>query len=173
LLSAKDSGKAHSRNEDVHLLAIAAIVCGAWFQSLPLGWHQSRPVAAIISSRAGAQVDSWAANFYVSSRYGISRGVPRDAVYINVNLVRPPAADNSWLSPTLRLPLRLRDAGVGAFEDPRFTMYRFLARHRDQYDVDVQVVLRHPTKKALRKAEIVLRGLVLPRWIPVPRRCGR
>jgi hypothetical protein len=50
-------------------------------------------------------------------------------------------------------------------------MYRFIGRYRHQYNVDVQVIVRHPTRGILARAEAELGRLVLPLWSPVASRC--
>jgi hypothetical protein len=155
----------------MHLLVTGAIVCGAWFNPLPAGWHQTRPVADLLFLRTGAQVSSWGANFQPSPTYGVSRGFPRNGVYIGVNLIRPPAYGNTWLILRVHLPLKLRFADIGPFEDPHLTMYRFLGRYGSQYNVDARVLFRQPTRRLLQEAQLALNGLVLPRWVPKPMRC--
>lgn len=154
----------------MHVLATAAIVCGASFHPLPAGWQRSQ-LAGSVFARGGAQVYAWAASFRPSPRYGVSRDFPSEGVYIGVNLIRPPAYGAVWLVPQLHLPLRLRRADVSPFEGPRLTMYRFLGRYRSQYNVDVQVLFRRPSGRLLVKAQRALSALVLPRWTPVPDRC--
>jgi hypothetical protein len=92
-------------------------------------------------------------------------------VYIGVNLIRPPAYGSTWLIPRVRLPFRLRFAEIGPFEDRRLTMYRFFGRYGGQYNVDVQVLFRQPTRALRRKAQFALNRLVFPAWVPRPRRC--
>jgi hypothetical protein len=92
-------------------------------------------------------------------------------VYIGVNLIRPPAYASTWLIPRVQLPLRLRFAEIGPFEDRRLTMYRFFGRYGSQYNVDVQVLFRQSTRPLRRKAQFALNRLVFPAWVPRPRRC--
>jgi hypothetical protein len=154
----------------VHALAALSIVCGAWFQPSP-GWYQPAPAGATLDATNGMQVESWTANFHVSERYGISRGFPRNGIYISVNLVRPPAYGSAWL-PSLRFPLRLRNAKkTPSFKPPTLTLYRFRGRHQHQYNVDVQVIVGRDTARARARAEAELRRLVLPRWLPTPSSC--
>jgi hypothetical protein len=155
----------------VHILAAMSIVCGAWFQPIP-GWLQPQSAAATLDQGRGAQIESWVATFRVSPQYGISRRFPSDGIYISVNLVRPPAFGTAWRVSTVQLPLRLRNAEKNLpFEDPKFKMYRFIGRYRRQYNVHVQVIVRHPMRSVLARAEAELGRLVLPRWVPVASRC--
>jgi hypothetical protein len=155
----------------MHLLLTGTIVCGAWFNPLPAGWDQAPPGADVLVPSHGAQVSSWAASFRPSPTYGVSRGFPKDGVYIGVSLIRPPAYGSTWLIPRMQLPLRLRFAEVGPFEDRSLTMYRFVGRYGGQYNVDVRVLFRQSTRRLLRRAQFALNRLVFPPWVPRPRRC--
>src|SRR2546423_12815251 len=78
-----------SRIWTMHALAVAAIVCGAWFDGLPAGWHQSAPSATQLTHGATRMnTFSWAANFRPSPRFGLSRNFPRGGVYVWVALDR-------------------------------------------------------------------------------------
>ena len=154
----------------MHLFAALSIVCASWFQPTT-GWYQPDRAAVTLDEAAGAQVESWVANFRVSRRYGISRGFPTDGVYISVNLVRPPAYGSVW-RPTLRFPLRLSEATKNpSFKPPNLTMYRFTGRFHRDYNVDIQVILKRDTGLVRRKAQAELGRLMLPRWVPTPSRC--
>jgi hypothetical protein len=159
----------------VHLLAALSIVCGSWFQP-STGWYQPARAGTTLDRANGAQVESWAANFLVSQRYGISRGFPANGIYISVNLVRPPAYGSVWLR-RLHFPLLLSNATKKplftppTFRRPTLTLYRFKGRLHHQYNVDVQVIIARDTARVRAKAERELRRLILPRWLPTPSRC--
>jgi hypothetical protein len=154
----------------VHLLAALSIVCGGWFQP-SAGWYQPARTAATFDRAHGAQVESWAANFRVSQRYGISLRFPAVGIYISVNLVRPPAYGSVW-RPSLHFPLLLSGATKNpSFKPPKLTMYRFRGRFDHQYNVDIQVIIARDTARVRANAEAELRRLILPRWIPTPSRC--
>ena len=156
----------------MHLLALGAIVCGAWFNGLPQEWHQSAPSATVLH-RGVTRINtfSWAANFRPSRRFGLSRGFPDDGVYVWIALDR---AKRPVTGPTLRFPLRLRDATVLALEGAtNLPEYRFDGRYGRQYHVlaGVDFGRPRPTRQMLRAAETTLRAVVFPRWLPRPQRC--
>jgi hypothetical protein len=156
----------------MHGLAVAAIVCGAWFHGLPAGWHQSAPSATQLVHRATRiNTFSWAANFRPSPRFGLGRHFPRDGVYVWVALDRStgrPRADQ------LHLPLRLRAATLLGLEGTtNLPEYRFDGRYGRQYRVlaGVDFGRPRPTGRMFRAAQAALSALVLPRWLPRPQRC--
>jgi hypothetical protein len=156
----------------MHLLPLAAIVCGAWFTGLSHGWHQSSPSATLLSHGVTeTNTFSWAANFRPSNRFGLARGFPSNGVYVWVSLDR---TERRIGSGSLRLPLRLRDAGVlvlaGTADLPE---YRFDGWYGRQYHVlaGVDFGRPRPTRQMRKAAAATLRALVLPRWVPRPQRC--
>jgi hypothetical protein len=156
----------------MHPLAAAAIVCGAWFQGLPAGWHQSPPQATILSGgRTESNTFSWAATFLPSPRYGIGRGFPRTGVYVWVALDR---AMGRVDGNALRLPLRLRAATLLKLEGTtNLPEYRFDGSYGRQYHVlaGVDFGRPRPTRRMRHAAEATLARLVLPRWLPRPQPC--
>ncbi|HEX9381070.1 MAG TPA: hypothetical protein VF891_06195 [Gaiellaceae bacterium] len=92
----------------MHAFAVGAIVCGVWFHGLPSGWHQSRPSATVLAGGlTETNTFSWAASFRPTPRVGLTRGFPRNGVYVWVPLDR---SVRHVAGEPLRLPLRLRDA---------------------------------------------------------------
>jgi hypothetical protein len=158
----------------VHLLALGAIVCGAWFNGLPQEWHQSAPSTTVLRhSVTRMNTFSWAANFRPSRRFGLSRGFPDSGVYVWVALDR---ANRRVTGQALRFPLRLHDATVLALEGAtNLPEYRFDGRFGRQYHVlaGVDFGRPRPTRQMLRAAATTLRALVFPRWLPRPQRCRR
>jgi hypothetical protein len=153
------------------LAVLSTIVCGAWFQALPPGWHQSVSSATILSRGVStSNTFSWASS---RSIFDLTKPLPAGAVYIWVDINRP---TRRLEGPRLRLPLRLRDATV--IEQKGATAglpeYRFEGRYRrqDQVIIGVDFGRAHPLANTRALAEQVLLGLVLPRWVP-PRRRGR
>jgi hypothetical protein len=108
---------------------LPAVVCGASFRSLPSRWHQSgAPSTPIIAGEVPGNTDSWAAT--PRSVWNLVKPLPRDGIYIWVDLIRP------MHGPTGR-PLRPRAPLLEA----RVIAQRVLAypvsdpgRFRHQYD---------------------------------------
>jgi hypothetical protein len=148
---------------------LPAIVCGAAFRALPSHWHQSEaPPTPIISGEVPGNTDSWAAT--PPSVWNLVKPLPRDGVYIWVDLIRPKRGPTGT---PLRLPLLLRKAEVIAQEGaPHLPEYRIEGRYRHQYNLILGVDFGRssPTLRLRHLADRVLRTLVLPRWVPFPRR---
>lgn len=146
------------------------VVCGAWFRSLPRGWHQSgAPSALVVGGVVPSNTDSWAAT--PRSVFDLTGPLPRSGIYVWVDLIRPRKGPTGA---TLRLPLRVRNARVieekGAVAG--LPEYRFEGRYERQYYVIVGVDFGRtsPPPRLRALAERVLRRLVLPRWVPFARR---
>src|SRR4051794_6607632 len=149
--------------------ALPAVVCGASFRALPPRWHQSgAPSTPIIGGEVPANTYSWAAT--PRSVWNLIKPLPRDGIYIWVDLIRP----KPGLTGTpLRLPPLLRQAqGIAQKAAPRLPEYRIEGRYRHQYDVILGVDFGRasPPLHLRRIADRVLRRLVLPRWVPFSRR---
>jgi hypothetical protein len=142
------------------------VVCGAWFRALPPGWHQSgSPSALVVGGVVPSNTDSWAAT--PRSVFDLTKPLPRIGLYIWVDLIRPRKGP---IGSPLRLPLRLHRARVieqkGAVAG--LPEYRFQGRYKRQYNAIIGVDFGHasPPARLRRVADRVLRGLVLPRWVP-------
>jgi hypothetical protein len=148
---------------------LPAVVCGASFRALSSRWHQSGAVSTpITGGEVPGNTDSWAAT--PRSVWNLVKPLPRDGVYIWVDLIRPKRGPTGT---PLRLPLLLRKAKVIAQEGTsRLPEYRIEGRYRRQYDVILGVDFGRssPTRRLRRLADRVLGTLVLPRWLPFPRR---
>lgn len=147
---------------------LPAVVCGASFRVLPSRWHQSgAPSTPIIGGEVPENTDSWAAT--PRSVWNLVKPLPRDGIYIWVDLVRPKRGPTGR---RLRLPLLLGKAKVIAQESSRLPEYRIEGRYRHQYNVILGVDFGRssPPRRLRRLANRVLRTLVLPRWTPFPRR---
>ena len=147
-----------------------AFVCGASFRDLPSRWHQSGvPSTPIIGGEVPANTDSWAAT--PRSVWNLVKPLPHDGIYIWVDLIRPKRGPSGT---PLRLRLVLRKAKVIAQEGavPRLPEYRIEGRYGHQYNVILGVDFGRssPPPSLRRLADRVLRTLVLPRWVPFPRR---
>lgn len=148
---------------------LPAVVCGASFRALPLRWHQSgAPSTPIIGGEVPGNTWSWAA----TPRWvgNLVKPLPRDGIYIWVDLIRPKRGPTGT---PLRLPLLLGQATVIEQEGaPHLPEYRIEGRYRRQYDVILGVDFGRssPPPRLRRLADRVLRTLVLPRWVPFPRR---
>jgi hypothetical protein len=156
----------------MHALAVATVVCGAWFHGLPARWHQS-PSSATQLRNGVTRINtfSWAASFRPSSRFGLSRGFPRDGIYVWLALDR---SAGRVRGEALRLPLRLRDATLLKLEGTtNLPEYRFDGRYGRQYHVlaGVDFGRPKPTPTMLRAAREALRAVVLPKWLPRLDRC--
>lgn len=151
------------------LAAAAVVVCGASFGALPPGWHQSgAPAVPVIGGVPASNTFSWAAT--PRTVFDLTKPLPRGGIYIWVMLWRPNGGPSGTL---LRLPLRLRNASLLAQEGaPMLPEYRFEGRYRQQYEAMVGVDFGRaaPPPRLRSRAERVLRRLVLPRWVPLPRR---
>ena len=147
----------------------SAVVCGASFRSLPPHWHQSGiPSTPIISGEVPGNTDTWAAT--PRSVWNLVKRLPRNGVYIWVDLIRPKHGPTGT---PLRLPLLLRKAKVIAQEGaPHLPEYRIQGRYRHQYNLILGVDFGRssPTPRLRHLADRVLRTLVLPRWVPFPQR---
>ncbi|HEU5215888.1 MAG TPA: hypothetical protein VFU30_10130 [Gaiellaceae bacterium] len=148
---------------------LPAVVCGASFRALPLRWHQSgAPSTPIIGGEVPGNTWSWAAT--PPSVGNLVKSLPRDGIYIWVDLIRPKRGPTGT---ALRLPLLLRKAKVIEQEGaPHLPEYRIEGRYRRQYVVVLGVDFGRssPPARLRRLAERVLRTLVLPRWVPFARR---
>lgn len=147
---------------------LPAVVCGASFRVLPSRWHQSgAPSTPIIGGEVPGNTESWAAT--PRSVWNLVKPLPRDGIYIWVDLVRPRRGPSGT---RLRLPLLLRKAKVIAQEGPHLPEYRIEGRYRHQYNVILGVDFGRsmPPARLRRLADRALRTLVLPRWTPLPRR---
>lgn len=144
------------------LASVAAIVCGASFQGLPAGWHQSRPWCTTFSAgTSDGNTDTWAAT---PRSVNNLVGLPSSGIYVWVLLNRPAFAVRGY---PLRLPLRLKDATIfqqeGRLQLPEF---RFQGRYRHQYEaiVGVDFGRAHPRKGERRAAQRALDAIVWPHW---------
>ena len=167
-IAAFSSGSAKSPAAAAHSTAVPAVVCGASFSVLPSRWHQSgAPSTPIIGGEVPGNTDSWAAT--PRSVWNLVKPLPRDGIYIWVDLIRP---KRGATGAPLRLPLLLRKAKVIAQEGSRLPEYRIEGRYRHQYDVILGVDFGRysPPPRLRRLADRVLRTLVLPRWVPFSRR---
>jgi len=147
------------------------VVCGAWFRTLPSGWHQSgSPSALVIGGVVPSGPTSWAATpRFVSD---LREPLPRDGIFVWVTLSRPHKTGPSGRE--LRLPLLLRNFTL--MPKPPLggsPWYRLHGRYKRQYNVSVGVEFgrgAHPTARLRRLADRVLRSVVLPRWVPFTNR---
>jgi hypothetical protein len=149
---------------------LPAVVCGASFRALPSRWHQSgAPSTPIIGGEVPGNTDSWAAT--PRSVWNLVKPLPRDGIYIWVDLIRPKRGPTGT---PLRLPFLLHKARVIAQEGSRLPEYRIEGRFRHQYDVILGVDFGRssPSPRLRRLADRVLRTLVLPRWVLFPRRAS-
>jgi hypothetical protein len=143
------------------------VVCGAWFRTLPLGWHQSgSPSALVIGGRVPKGTASWAMTPR-SLSYPLPARLPRNAIVVGVVLSRPKGDPTG---PKLRLPLRLRDFKVvppGPLAGSKPTDF-LRVRNKRQYDVTFTVAFgrAHPPARLRRLADRILNRVVLPRWVP-------
>jgi hypothetical protein len=147
---------------------LPAVVCGASFRALPSRWHQSGlPPTPIIGGEVPGNTFSWAAT--PRSVWNLVKPLPRDGNYIWVDLIRP---KHGLTGTPLRLPLLLRKARVISQEGSRLPEYRIEGHFRHQYELILGVDFGRtsPPPRLRRLADRVLRTLVLPRWVPFPRR---
>lgn len=146
-----------------------SVVCGASFRSLPSRWHQSGPPSTlIIGGEVPGNTDTWAVT--PRSVWDLEEPLPRDGIYISVDLRRPKGGPTGR---PLHLPLLLGKARAIKQEgSPRLPEYRIEGRYRHQYDVILGVDFGRvsPPPRLRRLADRVLRTLVLPRWVPFSRR---
>jgi hypothetical protein len=166
------SAGAVSNRADADSQSLPRVVCGAWFRRLPPGWHQSgSPSALVVGGVVPSTTDSWAAT--PRSVFDLTKPLPRNGIYLWVILKRPKLGPGGR---GLRLPLRLRHARVieekGAVAGPE---YRFQGRYKHQYEATIGVDFGRtsPPRALRRRADHVLRRIVLPRWVPFARRAVR
>jgi hypothetical protein len=143
--------------------SVASIVCGASFSVLPPGWHQSRPWCTTFSrGTSDGNTDTWAATPpFVNNLIRF----PASGIYLWVLLNRP---NRRVSGPSLRVPLRLRDAVVLQQKGPRphIPEFRFQGRYQRQYEaiIGVDFGRPHPSKAERLVARRVLNGIVWPQW---------
>jgi hypothetical protein len=160
------------------------ILPSAKFARLPGGWRAFDREFGLLTRRGG-DVESYALSWpYRRNSFGWANSMPRNAIAIEVLLLRT-SADGSRINlclhtphlggfpPIRRLPLRLpRTTGDRLEGAPNVPEYRVFGRIDDMYNVDLRVDVNNPrpTPAMLRTAQKVVAAIAFPDW-PRRRHC--
>lgn len=160
------------------------VVQPATFGWLPPGWRHFDGAPDLVGP-AGASAESFATSwpYRLGNPLGPAGSLPRDAIFVNVLLLRrspgrarvdlchrtPHLRGFPLVRPPLRLPRATTDVLEGAPDVPE---YRIFGRIDESYDVDLRVDVsrRRPTARQLALAQRVVAAIRFPRW-PALRRC--
>jgi hypothetical protein len=153
------------------------------FSHLPPTWRAFATPGDLTprGAQAGVFATSWP--YRLTTVAGPAGSMPRDAVLVNVFLIRSnPGKQSGSLCgrtphlagypPVRSLPLQLPTTTTATLDGPAWPEYRVFGRLGESYNFEVRVDVsnRHPSAKLLRLARLVVAAIDFPRW-PRPTTC--
>jgi hypothetical protein len=132
-------------------------MCPADFSPLPAGWIQGNLGPSTVSA------NSWA---HTPGFTNLNDIRPGDTYVWTLLIRREPGSSPPTAREPLRLPLSLNHAEVATQEGSTLPEYRFAGRYRGYFaDIRVDFGSKHPHARDLRRANLLLHRLRLPRRV--------